>query len=91
MIKIITYNRTTTLHVFFYWFIIKNTSIIILVPFYEKDISNASKINVIFCFFNIVVVHNSTPSNAATIELSSKCIGAVGKPHQPRNFSFPKK
>lgn len=36
----------------------KNTSIIILVPFYEKDISNASKINVIFCIFNIVVVHN---------------------------------
>ena len=85
------YNRTTTLYVFFYWFIIKNTSIIILVPFYEKDISNASKINVIFCIFNIVVVHNSTPSNAATIELSSKCTDPVRKPHQPHNFSFPKK
>lgn len=91
VIKIIMYNRTTTLYVFFYWFIIKNTSIIILVTFYEKDISNASKINVTFCIFNIVVVHNSTPSNAATIELSSKCIDPVGKPHQPHNFSFPKK
>ena len=91
MIKIIIYNRTTTLYVFLYWFLIKNTSIIILVPFYKKDISNVSKINVIFCIFDIVVVHNSIPNNAATIKLSSKCIDPAGKPHQQPNFNFPKK
>lgn len=33
----------------------------------------------------------TTSSNAAIKELSSKCIDPIGKPHQPRNFSFPKK
>lgn len=43
-----------------YFFMVynKNILIIILVFFYEKDILNVFKINVIFCIFNIVVVYN---------------------------------